>query len=37
MDGNTADFTTLTAFVENIQTQYGRAERIWAMDRGIPT
>ena len=37
MDGNTADCTTLTAFVDKIQTQYGRAERIWVMDRGIPT
>ena len=37
MDGNTADCTTLTAFVEKIQAQYGRAERIWVMDRGIPT
>ena len=37
MDGNTADCTTLTAFVEKIHAQYGRAERIWVMDRGIPT
>jgi transposase len=37
MDGNTADCTTLTAFVAKIQAQYGRAERIWVMDRGIPT
>jgi Transposase DDE domain len=37
MNGNTADCTTLTAFVDKIQTQYGRAERIWVMDRGIPT
>lgn len=37
MDGNTADCTTLTAFVDKIQAQYGRAERIWVMDRGIPT
>jgi len=35
MDGNTADCTTLTAFVAKIQAQYGRAERIWVMDRGI--
>jgi transposase len=37
MNGNTADCTTLTTFVEQIQAQYGRAERIWVMDRGIPT
>ena len=37
MNGNTADCTTLTAFVDKIQLQYGRAERIWVMDRGIPT
>ena len=37
MNGNTADNTTLTAFVDKIQTQYGRAGRIWVMDRGIPT
>lgn len=37
MDGNTADCTTLGTFVEKIQAQYGRAERIWVMDRGIPT
>jgi hypothetical protein len=29
--------TTLSAFVDQIQAQYGRAERIWVMDRGIPT
>ena len=34
---NTADCTTLQGFVEKIQAQYGRAERIWVMDRGIPT
>jgi len=37
MAGNTADCTTLQGFVEKIQAQYGRAERIWVMDRGIPT
>ena len=29
MNGNTADCTTLTDFVDKIQAQYGRAERIW--------
>ncbi|MFH1278207.1 MAG: IS1634 family transposase [Candidatus Eisenbacteria bacterium] len=37
MAGNTADNTTLRGFLEKIEEQYGRAERIWVMDRGIPT
>ena len=35
--GNTADNTTLRHFLARIEGQYGRARRIWAMDRGIPT
>src|SRR3974390_2593221 len=35
--GNTSDRTTLKAFLEKIQSQYGKARRIWVMDRGIPT
>jgi len=35
--GNTTDKTTLRDFLEKIQTQYGKADRIWIMDRGIPT
>jgi transposase len=35
--GNTSDKTTLREFLKKIETQYGRAERIWVMDRGIPT
>lgn len=35
--GNTADKTTLKDFLEKIETQYGKARRIWVMDRGIPT
>lgn len=35
--GNTADNTTLREFLHNIEAQYGKAERIWVMDRGIPT
>ena len=35
--GNTRDNTTLHGFLQKIETQYGKAERIWAMDRGIPT
>jgi hypothetical protein len=35
--GNTADSTTLSDFLERIEQRYGRANRIWVMDRGIPT
>lgn len=35
--GNTSDKTTLKAFLEKIEKQYGKAQRIWLMDRGIPT
>jgi transposase len=35
--GNTADKTTLGDFLKKIEAQYGKAERIWMMDRGIPT
>jgi len=35
--GNTSDKTTLRAFLTKIETQYGKAERVWVMDRGIPT
>jgi transposase len=37
LPGNTADCTTLRAFLRRIECQYGKAERIWVMDRGIPT
>src|SRR5882724_7632514 len=37
MAGNTADNTTLPAFLAKIEAQYGKAQRIWVMDRGIPT
>jgi transposase len=37
MSGNTADKTTLREFLKKIEGQYGKAERIWVMDRGIPT
>lgn len=37
MAGNTSDKTTLRGFLQKIQDQYGKAERIWVMDRGIPT
>ena len=35
--GSTADKTTLRDFLQKIEVQYGKAERIWMMDRGIPT
>ena len=35
--GNTSDKTTLADFLKKIGEQYGQAERIWVMDRGIPT
>ena len=37
MDGNTSDRTTLRSFLQKIETLYGRARRVWVMDRGIPT
>jgi transposase len=37
MAGNTSEKTTLKAFLAKIEKQYGRAKRIWVMDRGIPT
>ena len=37
MAGNTSDRTTLQGFLERIEKQYGKAKRIWVMDRGIPT
>src|SRR5256886_5091222 len=37
MDGNTSDRTTLRKFLRHIEYTYGRARRIWVMDRGIPT
>jgi transposase len=35
--GNTKDSSTLKEFLDKIEKQYGKAERIWLMDRGIPT
>jgi transposase len=35
--GNTSDKTTLRKFLDKITEQYGQAERVWVMDRGIPT
>jgi hypothetical protein len=35
--GNTADSTTLGDFLDRIERRYGKANRIWVMDRGVPT
>ena len=35
--GNTADSTTLSDFLNRIEQRYGHANRIWVMDRGVPT
>jgi hypothetical protein len=37
LPGNTADCKTLRIFLDKIERQYGRARRVWVMDRGIPT
>jgi transposase len=37
LNGNTADCTTLRGFLERIEQTYGKARRVWVMDRGIPT
>jgi transposase len=35
--GNTSDRTTLKGFLEKIEKLHGKAQRVWVMDRGIPT
>ncbi len=37
LPGNTADSTTLKDFLARIERQYGKARRVWCMDRGVPT
>lgn len=37
LPGNTIDNQTLGAFLAHIESQYGKAKRLWLMDRGIPT
>ena len=37
MNGNTSDRTTLRDFLKKIEDTYGRAQRVWVMDRGIPS
>lgn len=33
-DGNTADSTTVQEIVEKVESEHGRSQRIWVMDRG---
>jgi len=35
--GNTRDTATLRHFLDRIASQYGQLDRVWLMDRGIPT
>jgi len=37
MDGNTRDRATLRGFLDKIEKTYGKAKRMWVMDRGIPS
>ena len=37
LPGNTQDKQTLQDMLKKIADQYGKAERVWIMDRGIPT
>jgi hypothetical protein len=37
MEGNTSDRATLRGFLKKIEEVYGKARRVWLMDRGIPT
>jgi hypothetical protein len=37
LPGNTADSRTLRSFLVRIESQYGKARRVWVMDRGVPT
>ncbi len=37
LPGNTQDKQTLRGFLRHIEARYGQAQRIWVMDRGVPT
>ncbi|MGH3742369.1 MAG: IS1634 family transposase [Micromonosporaceae bacterium] len=37
LNGNTSDRTTLRPFLTHIEHTYGKARRVWVMDRGIPS
>jgi transposase len=36
-NGNTSDRTTLRGFLKKIEETYVKAQRVWVMDRGIPS
>ncbi|MBK8979612.1 MAG: IS1634 family transposase [Planctomycetes bacterium] len=35
VDGNRTDVTTVEEIVENMEAQFGKAQRVWVMDRGM--
>jgi len=37
LPGNTQDKQTLRGFLRHMETRYGKAQRVWVMDRGVPT
>jgi transposase len=37
LHGNTSDRATLRRFLDQIEKNYGKAQRMWIMDRGIPS
>ena len=37
LNGNTSDRTTLRTFMSQLESTYGKARRVWVMDRGIPS
>ena len=37
MQGNTSDRTTRRGFLKKIEDTYGQAQRVWVMDRGLPS
>lgn len=37
MAGNTSDRTTLRGFLKRIEELHGKVQRVWVMDRGVPT
>jgi transposase len=37
LNGNTSDRATLRDFLSKIENTYGKARRVWVMDRGIPS
>ncbi len=37
LSGNTSDRATLKDFLSKIENAYGKARRVWVMDRGIPS